>query len=119
MSEPQSARTRFQIHGFTVLVLLGVASGLLWANCKSEISPVNPHVDYMDADIYFGWPATCVDYTGPHYSKRNQLTYGWAYFKVNWSYFAFDFLVAMILLILTWQVCEGLIRILTASKRKQ
>jgi hypothetical protein len=118
MSEPQPARRRFQIHGFTVLVLVCVAGGLLWANFKPVIPAVNTHIDYLDVDMYYGWPTTCASYSGPHYSKRNQVDFGWDFFKVNWSSFAFNFLVAIILLTLTWRVCEWVIYKPAASPDK-
>jgi hypothetical protein len=125
-------RKRFQIHLSTAIVMMFVAGGIIWINAKPKEYQLiysmtdgvynTPDKDgaYMTSNRYFGWPFTFV-ITIDHLVLANG---NWKHDGDDWtihdtcnnSLLAIDGLVAIVILLTFWFMCEWPIRRRAARK---
>jgi len=117
MSDAPKKRPWFQFHLSTAIVMMFVASGMMWANfrvtrgfalCELPFDPTDPSSPPKSFSVHvltYGWPASCR--TAACYEDGTTEPWNWVW---HWGAFILDAASAVALLAVTATLCEWRIR---------
>ncbi|MEI6231558.1 MAG: hypothetical protein WCT04_00795 [Planctomycetota bacterium] len=111
--DPKKPRPwRLQLHLSTAVILMFTAGGIIWANC---VGRQEDDIRYWDtapriSELQYGWPWPIIEiisYTPPVPAALQNKSPAIDHFITN---VILNLIVALVILTVVWQVCEGWIR---------